>query len=84
VNGGNSNDTCAPCLAQVSDILGGKKHLLHQDDLVVTTTATSVSPGFSQTAIANLYSTNSTLTFNNNVPWTIGNYAANNFQTAAQ
>jgi len=65
----------------VKDILGGKKYLLRQDDLVVTTTAEPISPGFSQTRLATLFSSNSNLAYQGNIPWNFGNYGANNFIT---
>ena len=51
-----------PDFSNVSDILGGKKYLLRQDDLVFTSTQVGTSQH--QTAIATLYSANSTLAFN--------------------
>ena len=56
-----------PDFSSVSDILGGKRYLLRQDDLVFT--STQVGGRQRQTAIATLYSANSTLAFRQTVPW---------------
>ena len=73
-----------PDFSSVSDILGGKKYLLRQDDLVFTSTQVGTSQH--QTAIATLYSANSTLAFRQTVPWGVAgggvNYGQGNSRTA--
>ena len=73
-----------PDFSNVSDILGGKKYLLRQDDLVFTSTQVGTSQH--QTAMATLYSANSTLAFRQTVPWGVAgggvNYAQGNSRTA--
>jgi hypothetical protein len=73
-----------PDFSNVSDILGGKRYLLRQDDLVFT--STQIGTDQHQTAVATLYSTNSTLAFRQTVPWGVAgggvNYAQANSRTA--
>ena len=74
-----------PDFSNVTDILGGKKYLLRQDDLVFTSTQIGGPPA--ATAIAPLYSTSSTVSFNGTtVPWGVSGGGANgaqgNFRTA--
>jgi hypothetical protein len=64
-----------PDFSSVSDILGGKKYLLRQDDLVFTSTQVGTSQH--QTAIATLYSANSTLAFRQTVPWGVAGGGVN-------
>src|SRR5262245_3468914 len=56
-----------PDFSSVSDILGGKRYLLRQDDLVFT--STQVENSVHQTAAAILQSKNSTLNFTETVQW---------------
>jgi hypothetical protein len=39
----NSNDTTAPCFAQNTDILGGQRYLLRNDDLVLNTPTVDIN-----------------------------------------
>ncbi len=81
--GGTPAQGADPDFSNVSDILGGKKYLLRQDDLVFTSTQIETSQH--QTAVATLYSANSTLAFKETVPWgVVGgvNYAQGNSRTA--
>src|SRR5262245_51254333 len=56
-----------PDFSSVSDILGGKRYLLRQDDLVFT--STQVENSLHETAAAILQSNNSTVNFTQIVPW---------------
>lgn len=67
-----------PDFSSVSDILGGKKYLLRQDDLVFTSTQVETSQH--QTAAAILYSDNSTLAFTQTVPWGFAGGGVNSAQ----
>ena len=81
--GGTPAQGADPDFSNVSDILGGKKYLLRQDDLVFTSTQIETSQH--QTAVATLYSANSTLVFKETVPWGVAggvNYAQGNSRTA--
>ena len=73
-----------PDFTNVRDILGGKKHLLRQDDLVFT--SAQLGTFMHLTAVATLYSANSTLTFKQTVPWGISpngvNFSQANSRTA--
>lgn len=71
----NSNDPGAPCFAQVTDILGGRRFLLRDDDLVVTfgQTSTSVANAVLQTANLNISKaeTPSTISGDSPIPFSI-------------
>jgi hypothetical protein len=67
-----------PDFSSVSDILGGKRYLLRQDDLVFT--ATQVETSLHQTAAAILDSDNSTLAFTQTVPWGFAGGGVNSAQ----
>ncbi len=77
--GGTPAQGADPNFSSVSDILGGKKYLLRQDDLVFTSTQLGGSPA--ATAIAPLFSTSSTVSFNGTtVPWGVSGGGVNGAQ----